>query len=184
MTLEVELKFKLADARQLLLELAKLKAVHCSDDSQSDHYYNHPSRDFSKTDEAFRVRVQRKTACLTYKGPRLDQETKTRREIEVDLADAETSVRDAESLFENLGFRSVGKVVKQRKTYQVMWESRQVTLTLDDVEGLGSFIEIELVVDESDWKAAKVCLLSFASRLGLESAIHTSYLELLLESQS
>ena len=181
MTLEVELKYRVGAAADLDFKLTELHAEEVSVDSQEDHYFNHPERDFAKTDEAFRVRVQSSQAFLTYKGPRIDHETKTRREVEVPLAGPERPVVLALDLFNSLGFRPVATVEKTRKTYAVPWQRRTVTLTQDEVRRLGLFVELELVVDEGELDQAKSCLLTLADHLGLKDPIHTSYLELLLQ---
>ena len=44
-----------------------------------------PCRDFAQTDEALRIRTVGDTSFVTYKGPKLDATTKTRRELELPL---------------------------------------------------------------------------------------------------
>ena len=48
---------------------------------QVDEYYAHPARDFAITDEALRLRTENNLTVITYKGPKLDRETKTREEF-------------------------------------------------------------------------------------------------------
>ena len=49
---------------------------------QVDTYFSHPARDFAATDEALRIRSIDQENFVTYKGPKLDATTKTRREID------------------------------------------------------------------------------------------------------
>ncbi|NIO39590.1 MAG: class IV adenylate cyclase, partial [Burkholderiales bacterium] len=78
-------KFRVHDDRSLRKSLRELGARLVSTFDQRDQYMLHPSRDFRETDEAFRIRVEGESATLTYKGPKMDRQTKTRPEIEVAL---------------------------------------------------------------------------------------------------
>ena len=82
---EVELKFRLADEVAIITQLAALGAVAGEQVEQCDLYLNHPQRDFAQTDEALRIRRDGSQNVSTYKGPRVDSQTKTRREIEISL---------------------------------------------------------------------------------------------------
>ncbi|CAB49297.1 class IV adenylate cyclase [Pyrococcus abyssi] len=145
-----------------------------------DIYYQHPCRDFSKTDEALRIRIKRfnghHEVFLTYKGPKLDKRSKTRLEIEVEIQDTEKYFQ----LLQNLGFREVLRIVKTREKYYV---DKGITITLDEVEGLGKFIEIETLVKEKEEIPRTVEKLEGILRnLGVERFERKSYLELLLEA--
>ena len=56
-------------------------------------------------------------------------------------------------------------------------------LVLDDVEGLGTFIELELLTAESELDTARQCIASLATHLELTQGERRSYLELLLASE-
>ena len=144
-----------------------------------DTYYQHPCRDFSKTDEALRIRVRRFNghfeAFLTYKGPKIDPRSKTREEIEVPIEDPDAHAR----ILESLGFREVLTVEKVREKYYV---EKGITLTLDEVEGLGKFVEIEAITDDKS-KVPELVekLREILLELGVTRFERRSYLELLLE---
>jgi adenylate cyclase, class 2 len=166
--LEVEVKAPCPqDVRQVLMSLGarKLKT-----ESQTDTYFNSPLHDFSKTDEALRVRKVGKKHFLTYKGPKLDSETKMREEIEFPV-----DSRICEVL-EKLGFREVAVVRKRREIFSF----RNLVVCLDSVEGLGDFIEIE-GCDPKDKKK----IFSLLRKLGVDrdSCTRLSYLELLVEKK-
>lgn len=85
-------------------------------------------------------------------------------------------------LLDRLGFKEVLKVVKTREKYYV---EKGVTITLDEVEGLGKFIEIETLVKEKDEIPEAVEKLEKILReLGVEKFERRSYLELLLEKRT
>ena len=184
MSYEVELKFKLDDDRRILEKLNHLTADRGSPIEQRDRYFNHPSRDFAHTDEALRIRSANGRCWVTYKGPLLDEHTKTRREIEVPLGDQQSNGDRFAQLLEQLGFREVRTVVKRRTPFRLVWEDRQLELAFDQVEGLGKFLEIETITDEPDREAAQDSILRLADRLDLHNSLRTSYLTLLLEQDA
>lgn len=140
---------------------------------ETDVYYRHPCRDLAATDEAVRVRRTGDGAALTYKGPRRGGETKTRSEHETTVADP----AEAGAILERLGFTPLAPVRKERVVYEVgAW-----TVTLDDVEGLGRFVEVERVVGEgADVEALEAEALDLLEDLGAGDPEPRSYLELVL----
>lgn len=179
MNYEVEMKFPVADSSALEDRLVKMGAIISSPQTEVDTYFAHPARDFARTDEALRIRRKGRANFLTYKGPKIDATTKTRHEIDLPLpADEETAVAWT-GLLGALGFTIVGEVRKSRRKAQIDWQGRNVEGSLDEVNGLGQFAELELVVEPSDIEAAKACILSLAGALGLAGSERRSYLELL-----
>lgn len=85
---EVEQKYRVVDVADLEARLNGLGAVWHDTAEQVDRYFGHPSRDFAATDEALRLRSTPDGVVITWKGPRLDATAKTRREIELPLAEA------------------------------------------------------------------------------------------------
>jgi len=182
MKYEVEQKFPVSDISALEDELATL-GVDISDARREvDVYFAHPARNFAETDEALRIRRVGESNCITYKGPKIDATTKTRRELELPLESGEMPAGQWRQLLETLGFRPIGEVRKQRRETRIDWEGRQVTVVLDDVEGLGLFAELELIADESGLDAARECLASLAGRLKLEDSERRGYLHMLLDA--
>src|SRR3954470_1795817 len=100
---------------------------------QSDQYFAHPCRDFAGSDEALRIRVAGDKAFVTYKGPKLDTTTKTRREIELPLDTADHDGSRFRSLLEALGFKAVAVVRKRRRTFPIAVGEHKVDGGLDDL---------------------------------------------------
>jgi len=189
---EVELKFPVSDILVFEQRLAALLPRWHEPVEQVDRYFNHPCRDFAITDEALRLRMDGDRVAITWKGPRIDAATKTRREIELPLAltlpqpaatsqPVEVAIARWTDLLDALGFRPVATVSKQRRHAGVIWQQREVDVALDRVAGLGAFIELELQADEADVPQARACLESLARELGCGLSERRSYLELLLE---
>jgi len=178
---EVEQKFALANPADMAGRLAALGAQAVGQCEQVDCYFSHPARDFSKTDEALRIRRVEGQSLVTYKGPKIDRETKTRQEIELALPAGATTAADFGRLFAALGFAPVAEVRKHRRTFHLVWQGQQVEAALDEVAGLGHFVELEISASEETVDAARGALASLAGRLELAASERRSYLELLLE---
>jgi len=79
MKYEVEKKFPVADLAEIVPKLDQLRATFSDPVLQIDRYFAHPVRDFSSTDEALRIRSVADENRITYKGPKIDATTKTRK---------------------------------------------------------------------------------------------------------
>jgi adenylate cyclase, class 2 len=120
----------------------------------------------------------RRTSYLTYKGPRVEADSKTRLEREVLLPDPDAM----EAILQALGFQPTGRVRKLRRRYRV----QGYEVALDGVEGLGEFVEVEGEAGEEDRAAVAEGCRSLLQELGLDPSeqIRRSYLELLREAGS
>ena len=83
-----------------------------------------------------------------------------------------------------LGFMPVATVRKQRRSFEIDFASRAIEGALDEVEGLGTFVELETLADDAELDAAQRAIRAVADELQLGSAERRSYLELLLEELS
>jgi adenylate cyclase class 2 len=182
--LEVEVKYRNADRAAVVATLLDWGATLAQDRSDADLYFQAPDRDLKATDEAFRLRRIGPKNYLTYKGPKRDTETKTRTEIEVPLADGDQAAADTERLLVALGFKPVITVRKKRRVYKFTRDGFEMEACFDTVEGVGEFVELEILAEESRYEAAKAVLLAAAAELGLTEAERRSYLGLVLEAQA
>jgi adenylate cyclase class 2 len=183
--LEVEVKYRAPDPAAVLSKLLALGAAFAREEAEADHYFNAPDRDFRQTDEAFRIRRTPGGTRLTYKGPKREAATKTRKEVEVPIGSGDEGVVAAMTeLLVCLGYRPVAVVRKKRVVYglerPVGGKRRTVEVCFDDVEAIGSFVEVELVADESEFEGAKAAVLGLAAELGLAEQERQSYLGMTL----
>jgi adenylate cyclase class 2 len=181
--LEVEVKFAVDDFGPLEAALAARGITPGPPRRDADQYFNAPDRDFAKTDEAFRLRSIGPKNFVTYKGPKIDRETKTRLEIEVPLADGESVAADFARLLTHLGYQPVAVVRKTRRSAEFTREGFAVQVTLDEVDGVGQYAELEVVAPQERADAAKAAVLAVAVELGLTQSERRSYLQLLLEKR-
>ena len=184
MQFEVEQKFPVADLPTVAARLCGLGASARATIVQVDRYFSHPARDFAQTDEALRIRQIGEQNFITYKGPKLDRVTKTRQELELPLAEGATSAAQWTMLLQALGFKPVGEVRKVRQVLDLTWLDSPIEIALDQVDGVGNFVELEVIADESGLDEAKSRIHTLATALGLSDAERRSYLELLLVGSS
>ena len=180
MDYEVEQKFPVDDLAAVEGRLAALGAEISGPRVETDLYFNHPARDFAQTDEALRLRRVGEQNRITYKGPKLDPTTKSRAELDLPLADGSAAFEGWRAMLAALGFVPVGEVRKERRKAFVAWQGRRVEVSLDRVDQLGTFVELELVVEPDEFEPAKACIASLARRLDLSVTERRSYLCLLL----
>lgn len=183
MKYEVEQKHVVAGFETVEAKLAAMGATIGPPQEELDLYFAHPVRDFAHTDEALRIRRKGSKTLITYKGPKIDKTTKTRRELELPLGNQPETPDQWRELLEVLGFEAVVEVRKERRKADVAWQGEVVALTLDDVCKVGTFIELEIETDEAGVERAKSRLATLADELGLVGSERRSYLELLLEQQ-
>jgi adenylate cyclase class 2 len=177
---EVEQKFAVRDFAAIEATLRERGVELAAAVEQADRYFAHPARDFATTDEALRIRQVGEENRITYKGPKLDAVTKTRREIELPLALGPAHAQQFGELLIALGFSPVAIVRKRRRIGKLEHAGFSVEIALDDVEQVGQFVELEISATAATLDAARKALLEIAIALGLKEVERRSYLELLL----
>jgi adenylate cyclase class 2 len=184
---EVEVKVPINDEKAIEQTILKAGGKRLNSETQSDLYYDHPCRSFSLTDESIRIRARESADDyslplsehspieLTYKGPRVDKTTKTRLEYTSGIDDFNAIT----SILQHTGFKLVATIKKNR----VFFDIDGITVSIDSVEGVGTFIEIELLAKgEKEMKGAKDRIFSLMKHLNLDQKlmVRESYLELYL----
>lgn len=181
--LEIELKIALTNKQyETIKKFFDAKFEFSGSVIESDVYFNGIDRDFSKTDEAFRLRkVEREnntSIFVTYKGAKLNKTIKARKELEVSVSDYGTML----GIISSLGFKETAHVKKQRYYYT----DGSITATLDNVKDLGEFLELEILApDQEDVDKYSAQLFDLLTNLKLDkkAATTSSYLEMLLNKQ-
>ncbi|MEZ6088177.1 MAG: class IV adenylate cyclase [Pirellulaceae bacterium] len=180
---EIELKFKLHDAEEFRRSVLALGATPLGIQKHRDTYFNHPCRDFAQTHEALRVRRIDGRPLITYKGSKLAGPVKTRPELEWELGPGDVDGGKTEALLEHLGFRRVADVVKVRESFEFFHGDppTALTITIDKLDTLGAFAEIECVAEQEQMEFAQRTVTSLSEQLELRNAEPRSYLRMLLE---
>ncbi len=191
--IEVEIKVAISNPESLKENLKKLNGKYKISLDHEDTYFNMPIklRNFKKTDEALRLRKSIEfnknnkenstltRSFITYKGKKIDQTTKTREEIEVEIKNLE----EMKKLLENLGFREIFTVKKKRELYEFNFKNENVEILIDFLPILNqNFMEAEIIVESSkEVSLVKEKLFEFLKKFGISKtdSIRESYLELI-----
>lgn len=179
-TFEVEVKFPVTDLGHVESQLEELGGIIEVPTRQVDVYYSHPCRDFAQTDEALRIRRVGDKNFITYKGPKVDSSTKTRREVEVPFMPGRQGNTGVVEILESLGFVAVAEVAKNRRKSKLQLQGFDVEVALDEVMNLGTYVELEISTEPEQLEPAKTVLNKLSERLGLTNSERRSYLEMLL----
>lgn len=181
--MEYEVKIRVSDLRSIEEKLVSsgwvLEDVLLEEDRYVDltHCVGSPARQI-----ALRVRIKkslvRNTSAteLTFKGALVEEGVKAREEITTTLEDPEKITR----ILLLSGFPII-TVRKKRRIYSTV--GNKVKIYLDEVEGLGNYVEVELINPESREEYLRI-LNKIKDELGLsrEENIIKSYLELKMEA--
>lgn len=183
MAIEVEIKLKIEDRAELI---KKLKDQHFTAGKtvlESDLYFTSEHHDMKACDEALRVRrveekdTGKQAAYLTYKGKKLDTCSMTRKELELEISDGETGIE----LLKSIGFYPTTPVEKLRQYFH----RERMTACVDQVTGLGDFLELEIMVEDETKRAAALSEIEMLlEQLGytMQDTTRTSYLSMIEES--
>lgn len=177
---EVEVKVR-ADHEGVRAALADSGAELVGRVVQTDTYFDAPHRDMAARDEALRLREERQdgtaAVAITYKGPLVEAESKTREEFETAVESAD----EMAAILQGLGFSPAATVEKERTRYHL----EGFTISLDSVAGLGEFVEIEAEASQGEIESTRERAIEVLDSIGLDAdeQIRTSYLGLLLASE-
>ena len=150
--MEIEIKFRVnfEKARQ---KIESLGARFVREEIQEDVYFSLPF--------PTQLRVRRipnlGEAFLTYKAIKDPGRNEEFDELEVGVSDFDTTVE----ILKRLGFKEDVIVRKRRLVYRL----GDVTFELNEVDGLGSFLDIEIISDDAE--KAKRAIWEIARKLGL-----------------
>ena len=192
--IEVEIKARIQNPDDIRQRFIKENGIYQFSLLHEDTYYNMPIelRDFKETDEALRIRKsvkfyrdepknKQQNYYITYKGAKLDDSTKTRKEMESKVEDGEI----LKDILRTLGFREVLTVKKERELYSFTYQDKKIEVLIDYLPVLEQhFIEVELLVEEeSHIQQARELLFSFLNNFNIDkqNSIRKSYLELIIE---
>lgn len=159
MKYETEVKAKVKDFGALMTKLDKLGCVLSEPIFQNDFVFNQKGidlKDHNHNTPVLRIREQNGKTIFTVKKDRSG---------ELDCVEKEIEISDRNTLreiIELLGFEQTVEVQKKRR--EGRYNNYQICL--DEVEGLGNFIEVEKMSNEDGEKVQKE-LFGFLRKLGV-----------------
>lgn len=183
MAIEVEIKLKIEDRAELIKKLEDQHFTAGKTVLESDLYFTSEHHDMKACDEALRVRhvkekdTGKQAAYLTYKGKKLDTCSMTRKELELEISDGKTGIE----LLKSIGYEPTTPVEKLRHYFH----REQMTACVDQVKGLGDFLELEIIVEDETKRAAALSEIeTLLVKLGytMQDTTRTSYLSMLEEA--
>ncbi|MCQ2473551.1 MAG: class IV adenylate cyclase [Saccharofermentans sp.] len=186
--IEVEVKLKIDSAESIEKKLIELGFKKGQTLQEIDYYYNGVDRDFRASGEALRLRLVESLdgsavvadrpgeplIQMTYKGPKLDNVSMSRVEHQVNIDNFETML----SILSSLGYKPVEPVIKLRRELF----SEEICACVDTVDGLGGYLELEIMADEESQRENALDKISVVlKQLGysISDTTTTSYLSML-----
>ena len=172
MSVEIEAKMSVPSLDAVRLKLESLAAHPIGEFFELNSFFDTEDRSLLAADQGLRLRVNRdahvgtEQYVLTFKGPRLHGQLKSREERELSVGNA----KDAERFLGALGYQRVLAFEKRRHK----WKYNGCTIELDELPHIGLFVEIE-GPDE-----ATIFQVRDALGLGKTPIIKTSYIAMLM----
>ena len=151
--IEIEVKLRIKDVAVLEKKLLEQGYKLIETLRETDTYFDGGINGIKKSGQALRVRrtvdssTGKECSKITFKGEKLDTVSMARLELETGVENGDT----AERILCALGFMPVRPVVvKNRKILR----NEDISVCLDDVQCLGSFLEIEIMVESEENRTA------------------------------
>lgn len=185
--IEVEVKCPVSSLTAIEAQLKTLGFKTEKQCTEKDIYFNNPEHDLRTLDQALRIRTVicdgQSESLVTFKDKKIDNISMTRKEYETAVADGDVM----QQVFMGLGYTQTFDVVKCRQ-YMAF---RDMHACLDQVEGLGEFLELEILcdVDEDHEDEARGEALTrieaVMEQIGLKMSetTTTSYLSMLMKKR-
>jgi adenylate cyclase class 2 len=179
--MEIEVKAKLKDKVAVMGKLAALGCKFSEAKTQDDMVWVEKTGsldDYFSNKVFLRIRIQNgEKVIMTAKSPKAKQgdESLVKREHEVVVSSAD----EARNILSMLGLREAVRIVKRRQTA----EYKDYEICIDEVEGLGSFVELEKIAEEKDAAQIQKEMFEFLKTLGIlsEDQVKKGYDILMLE---
>ena len=183
-TYEIEIKLPIADKASVQAKLMQLGFQEEARIRECDMYYNSAYHDVKELGEALRIRKSTDLltgmtkAQINFKGKKIDKVSMSRQEYETVVEDAESM----DQILKSLGFSPVAGVAKTR----IYLQQEEMTACLDQVDGLGDFLELEVIAYEEtlcEKYLENMEQLLTSLGLSMKDTVRTSYLGMLLRDQ-
>ena len=179
--MEIEVKAKLKDKAGVMEKLAAFGCQFSDIKTQDDMVWVEKTGsldDFLSNKVFLRIRIQNgEKVIMTAKSPKAKQgnESLVKREHEVVVNSAD----EARNILSMVGLQEAVRVVKKRQTAK--YEGYEICM--DEIENLGSFIELEKIAEDKDAAQSQEQMLEFLGTLGIlpEDQVKKGYDILMLE---
>lgn len=163
--IEVKLEIELEQYNKLLNYFNKENSKHINK-KQHDIYFSLESPSFfgeDIDDECIRIRIQKDKYILCYKKIYFGE-----KESDIHIAEYETEVSNLDATINILKGVRINKVCEVKKNRDSFVYKDIFEISLDEVEGLGHFIEVEIYDKNIPIKEANKLLLEFIKQMDLD----------------
>lgn len=156
--MEVEIKAICENLEEMRKKLTDIGAKQLKKVRQIDNYFNSPVRDFRKTNEYLRIRENvNSSSKLAY---HINMGSGTNKEFEIHVSDPKITME----ILGKLGFEKLGVIEKDREYFEL----DGLKIVLDDVSGIGRFMEIETECEtEEEAKKGRILCMDVLEKLGV-----------------
>ncbi len=168
--MEVEVKFRV-DLEAIREKIESLGASFVREELQEDIYFSIPLPNLLRVRGVPNIGK----AFLTYKRIEDPGRNEEFDELEVEVSEFNTTVE----ILKRLGFEEDVVVKKRRLVYRL----GDVTFELNDVEGLGGFLDIEVISDDVRYAKGRIWEVAKKLGLGRENVEPRLYRELIMEKK-
>jgi adenylate cyclase class 2 len=161
--IEMEIKVRVENAKPLIAFLEK-NGDYKGEARQVDEYFTPAHKDYLSTlpvKEWFRIREEEKGASINYKNYHYDENGKST--FCDEFESAVSDIRQVRKILNALGVRSLTKVDKLRKT----WDYNEYEVAIDEVVGLGTYVEIEFKGASKDYNKIYDGMVKFLKDIGV-----------------
>lgn len=179
--IEVEVKLPVVGLDSIKVKLLKTGFKETEFIEERDTYFDNQQGDIRANGEALRVRETkdhlsgRSRAQINFKGKKMDACTMTREELETGVEDGAV----CRNILQAIGYMPAEPEVVKNRT---MLRKETVTACLDNVHGLGEFLELEILADDEEEKDAALGRIEhILNNLGyqISDTVRMSYLSML-----
>ncbi len=159
---EIEVKAKVKNIQEIAERLLSLNCVISAPQEQKDIIFTNFDdklfAEFQSGINLLRIRESGGKALFTVKQPQSNEQ---------DAIEYETEIGDAAQMAEALkvmGYHEAVKVIKKRR----ITKYKEYEICLDEVDGLGSFIEMEIITESDDAEKIQDEMFYFLMSLGVK----------------
>ena len=183
--IEVEIKLPIADLDTIKRKLLKMGFKETAVIEERDTYFDNRQGDIRANGEALRVRETKdyltgeSRVQINFKGKKLDTRTMTREELETGVEDGEI----CRNILQVIGYAPADPEVFKDRT---MMQKESITACLDNVRGLGGFLELEILADseeEKDVALKRIENILNSLEYQISDTVRMSYLSMLQKSK-
>ena len=166
--IEMEESFVIEDDFKNILEkIEKEKFKFVDENVEEDTYYTDPEETFVRDRICLRTRKTNEEGLeLTYK-PKTDNRTEQYGKKESNVQVRFSDYKDLQYIINELGYKKYVSFKKHRKTYTKTIKGIVHNIMLDSIEGVGNYIELEMIVHtKEEQEASRVELDDFVKMMG------------------